>query len=189
MRGPWAHPSGAAGNLVTTISLRTSLEETQWAITSRDGGTWIPEARVWNMNEGSYDQREAIFAPAPATLTFRATLPTRARLRVSPALVGACFDRGGRFAITIVDAAGAAHAVSETRLAADDAHLWHDVDVDLSAWEGAVGRPRVAHGRPIRPAPAPGPLALWGDPILSSSDGTDAPALRRALDRGRRPSP
>ncbi len=173
MRGPWAHPSGVAGPLVTTIALRTSLEETQWAVTSRDGGTWTPEARVWNMNEGSYDQREAIFAPAPATLTFRMTLPTRARLRASPALA-APSSAAAVFAITIVDAAGAAHAVSETRLAADDAHLWHEVDVDLSAWEGQ-SVDVVLRTSADPPATGPGPLALWGDPVLLSGGPTHLP--------------
>ncbi len=173
MRSPWAHPSGVGGSLVTTIALRTSLEETQWAITQQDGGTWTPEARVWNMNEGSYDQREAIFAPAPATLTFRTTLPTRAHLRVSPALA-APGSAAVRFEIAIIDAAGAAHPMSETRLAADDAHLWHDVDVDLSAWEGASVE-LVLRTVADPPATGAGPLALWGDPIVVSDGPTHLP--------------
>ncbi len=173
MRGPWAHPSGIAGPLVTTLALRTSVEETQWAVTQRDGGTWAPEARVWNMNEGSYEQREAIFAPTPATLTFRMTLPSRARLRVAPALAEPA-AAATRFEIAVVDAGGAAHAVSETRLAADDAHHWHDVDVDLSAWGGQpieLVLRTVADG----PTTGPGALALWGDPVVVSTGPTRLP--------------
>jgi arylsulfatase A-like enzyme len=173
IRGPWAHPSGVAGSLVTTLALRTSLEETQWAVTKQDGSTWTPEARVWNMNEGSYDQREAIFAPAPATLTFRMTLPSRARLRVAPALA-APTAAATRFEITVVDAAGAAHAVSETRLAPDDAHQWHDVDVDLSAWEGQAIE-LVLRTVADSPTTGPGALALWGDPVVVSAGPTRLP--------------
>jgi arylsulfatase A-like enzyme len=167
MRSPWSPPAGIGGSLVTTIALRTSDEETQWAVTNRDGGTWVPEARVWNMNEGSYDQREAIFAPAPATLSFRMTLPPRARLRVAPALAAPALSVT-RFEVTVVDAAGTAHAVSETRVAADDAHGWHDLDVDLSPWSGEAIE-LVLRTTADAPASGAGPLALWGDPVIVSA--------------------
>jgi hypothetical protein len=86
LRGPWAHAAGVAGQLVTTIALRTSPQvETQWEGSSQSG-PWVPDVRVWNMNEGSFDQREAIYAPTPATLRFRLTVPPGARLRFSPAV-------------------------------------------------------------------------------------------------------
>jgi arylsulfatase A-like enzyme len=173
MRSPWSRLPATAGGLATTIALRTSGEETQWSITSQDGGTWAPEARVWNMNEGSYDQREAIFAPAPATLSFRMTLPPRARLRVAPA-VAAPATTATRFEVRVVDASGAAHTVSETSVPANDAHLWHDLDVDLSAWGG---EPIDLVLRTLADPPASGPaaLALWGDPVVVSGGPTRLP--------------
>jgi arylsulfatase A-like enzyme len=173
MRGPWSRPSGIGASLVTTIALRTSEEETQWAVTGRDGGTWAPEARVWNMNEGSYDQREAIFAPAPATLSFRMTLPPRARLRAAAALAAPATSPA-HFEITVVDAAGAVHTVSETDVAADDAHLWHEVDVDLSAW-GAQPIELVLRTVSDPSATGGAPLALWGDPVILAAGPTHLP--------------
>jgi arylsulfatase A-like enzyme len=173
MRGPWSRPSGIGASLVTTIALRTSVEETQWAVTQQDGGTWTPEARVWNMNEGSYEQREAIFAPAPATLSFRLNLPPRARLRVSPALAAPA-SSPTRFEISLVDASGTAHTVSETDVAADDAHLWHDVDVDLSAW-GTQSIELDLHTVSDPPATGTPPLALWGDPVILADGPTRLP--------------
>jgi arylsulfatase A-like enzyme len=173
MRGPWARPAGIGASLVTTAALRTSEEETQWAVTGRDGGTWTPEAKVWNMNEGSYDQREAIFAPAPATLSFRMTLPPRARLRVSAALAAPATSPT-HFEITVVDAAGVAHVVSETDVAAEDTHLWHDVDVDLSGW-GAEPIELLLRTLSDAPASSAGPLALWGDPVILAAGPTNLP--------------
>jgi arylsulfatase A-like enzyme len=173
MRSPWSRPAGIGGSLVTTIALRTSGEETQWAITSRDGGTWAPEARVWNMNEGSYDQRDAIFAPAPATLSFHLTLPPRARLRMATALAAPA-SSATRFEVTVVDAAGAVHPVSDTHVAADDANGWHDIDADLSAWSGEPVD-LVLRTTADAPTSSAGPLTLWGDPAIVSAGPTHLP--------------
>jgi arylsulfatase A-like enzyme len=136
MRVPWVHLPGVSGQLGVTMSMRTSRDfETQWAVPVTGGDTWIPEARVWNMNEGSFDQRESILAPAPASLTFHVAVPPRARLRVSPALL-APMPSTTVFEVTVVDAAGAEHNVSQTRLTGFDARRWVDVDVDLGAWGG-----------------------------------------------------
>ncbi len=172
MRGPWAPLSGVAAQLATTLSLRTSGEETQWTVTTQDG-TWTPEARVWNMNEGSYDQREALFAPAPATLTFHLTVPPRASLRVSPA-VAAPFGAPTQFDVVVIGAGGEAHGVFETRLAGAEARLWHDVDVDLAPWAGQT-IDLVLRTSTDDAMPSPPPLALWGDPIVVAKEPTRLP--------------
>ena len=136
MRVPWTHLLGVSGQLALTLAMRTSRDfETQWAVPVPGGDTWIPEARIWNMNEGSFDQREAIFAPAPATLAFRLDLPPHARLRLSPAVL-APMPSTTVFEVTLVDAAGAEHALSQTRLTGYQARRWTDVDTDLGAWGG-----------------------------------------------------
>jgi arylsulfatase A-like enzyme len=172
MRGPWSRFRGVAGQLVTTLSLRTSAEETQWTVTT-DEGTWTPEARVWNMNEGSYDQREAIFAPAPATLTFRVAVPPRAHLRFSPA-VAAPFAGPTQFDVVVIDAGGEAHAAFETRLSGADARRWHDEDLDMSPWSGQQ-IDLILRTSTDDAMPAPPPLALWGDPILVAKEPTRLP--------------
>ena len=170
---PWAGLQGGAGQLVTTIAFRASSEETQWSVTTRDGGAWVPDARVWNMNEGSFDQREAIFAPAPATLAFRMTLPPRARLRVAPALAAPAMGPT-RFEVLVVDAAGASHPVSDTALPPGEAHAWHDLDVDLGAWSGEPVEIELrTSSDPASEARSPA-LALWGDPLVV---GQGAPRL------------
>ncbi|MDP9151747.1 MAG: sulfatase, partial [Myxococcota bacterium] len=194
LRGPWEHPTGAGRALLTTLALRTDAQqETPWTVTTQGGQTWSPDARVWNMNEGSFDQRQAIEAPPPATLVFRVKLPPLARFLFSaavatPSAVATLFD------VALVDVANVEHALSQTRLAARDARRWVDEDVDLGAWSGqtvelrlrtSVVRASAAPTRPAAPssdvegndvprdaglANAPGAspmsLALWGDPVV-----------------------
>ncbi|MGH7270980.1 MAG: sulfatase family protein [Polyangiaceae bacterium] len=197
LRGPWARPAGVAGELVTTISLRTSDKEVQWAVPTHSGREWVPQARVWNMNEGSYDQRESIFAPTPATLTFHLVLPERARLRIATALV-APFSTTTTFEVTIVDAGGQAHTVSETHVDGGNspgARGWHDLDIDLSPWGGQHVDLRLAtrtdHPGAISThtdtvgvdggtddqttAASAASLALWGDPLIVAPEPTRLP--------------
>src|SRR5439155_91559 len=63
MQTPWTPLAGEAAQLAYSIALRTSASEQAYVV-STPTGAWQPEARVWNMSEGSFDQREAIFAPA-----------------------------------------------------------------------------------------------------------------------------
>ena len=88
MRAPWTQLDGTAATLAQTLSIRTNHEaETQLSVAVPGGDSWVPQARVWNMNEGSFDQRECIFAPTPATIAFRIDVPPAARLRLSPAVL------------------------------------------------------------------------------------------------------
>ncbi len=197
MRIPWTHLAGLPAQLAMTLSVRTSREqETQWAVQMSGSDTWIPEARVWNMNEGSFDQREAIFAPAPATLSFQLDLPPHARLRASPAILAA-MPSTTVFDVVLVDAMGAEHAVSQTRIAGGDAKRWVDVDVDLAPWGGQKVTLRLqtssdkpaAYEKPWIPphsddpdaGPAEAPLipamalALWGDPVIVAKEPTRVP--------------
>ena len=186
LRGPWVHPAGVAGELVTTIALRTSAQaETQWAVPTQEGQSWVPDVRVWNMNEGSFDQREAIFAPTPSMLIFRVAVPVGGRLRFSPA-VATYTSATTFFDVTVVDAAGEAHLVSETPVASGDTRHWLDVDADLSPWIGqrvelrlqarSLGALETTAGAPLdHLAPQPVALALWGDPVLVGRERARAP--------------
>jgi arylsulfatase A-like enzyme len=198
MNAPWTHLSGVAAQIALTLSLRTSRDfETQWTVPVTGGDAWIPQARVWNMNEGSFDQREAIFAPTPATLAFRMDLPPSARLRVSPAVVSPAAATTV-FDVTLVDASGAEHPVSQTRLASAEARRWVDLDLDLAAWGGqkvelrlqtssdkpAAGEKRAAPppaedpdgGAPSDvPMLTPMGLAVWGDPVVVAREPTRVP--------------
>jgi arylsulfatase A-like enzyme len=204
LRGPWAHPEGPAGQLVTTIALGTNaqIETTQWAVATQSGQTWVPDVRVWNMNEGSFDQREAIYAPTPATLRFRIVVPPNARLRFSPA-VAIPLQATTLFGASVVDGTGAEHYVSQTRIPPSDDRRWLDADVDLGPWAGQRVELRLRtwtenpteNEKPWAPpadgagatqasdleaaerpaSPPPMALALWGNPVVVSKGRTRLP--------------
>ncbi|HEY1693116.1 MAG TPA: sulfatase [Polyangiaceae bacterium] len=201
MRVPWLRLPASAAPMAVTISMRTSRDfETQWAVSVPGGDTWVPQARVWNMNEGSFDQREAILAPAPATVTYSLEVPPHARLRASPAVLAGT-AAPTLFTVTLVDAAGADHVLSQTRVPGAEAKRWLDVDDDLGPWAGqtvalrlqtsvdklAPGEKRwappgadeadggTATGADAPPPLPPVPLALWGDPLVVAREPTRVP--------------
>ena len=135
LSGPWVHPTGEAAALPMAVALRTSSMELQYSVPTGGGSAWTPDARVWNMNEGSYDQRESIFAPTPATLSFHLTVPQDARLDFSPATLS---DVQGTtvFTVTVVDDAGAESDVATFRIQPGDAHKWFDATADLAKFGG-----------------------------------------------------
>jgi arylsulfatase A-like enzyme len=207
LRGPWLHPAGVAGELVTTIALPARKQvETQWGVSARpdeadagagDSGAkkaWIPDVRVWNMNEGSFDQREAIYAPTPATLIFQVMVPHGARLRFSLA-VATALPATTWFDVTLIDAAGGEHEVSEARVAPDEDRRWMDIDADLGPWGGQKAElrlrtwatperhwtpppnaePTASDGGVERMVVPPMALALWGDPVIVAKGPTRVP--------------
>src|SRR5262245_16614480 len=55
MSVPWTPLTGDDAKHAISIAIRTSAKETQWSMPKDNGGQWEPDARVWNMNEGSWD--------------------------------------------------------------------------------------------------------------------------------------
>ena len=201
MIGPWVHPTGEAGQMVMSVALRTSLMELQWAIPLSGGRAWVPDARVWNMNEGSFDQRDGIFAPSPSTIAFRVTVPNAAKLDFSPAILQAV-NGTAVFAVTAVGADGKEVDVVTSRIQQGDAKKWLDVSADLSKFAGqsielrlktsidkplATERkflpkpdPPIAEDQGDAPKPVEAPLpsmalAIWGNPIIYAKAPTAAP--------------
>ncbi len=200
MRAPWTRLEGQASAMALTLAIRTSREaEKQLSVAVPGSDSWVPQARVWNMNEGSFDQREALFAPTPATLAFRLDVPPAARLRLSPAvLTGVPFTTV--FEVSVLDASGTEQPVSTTRIAGTDARTWVDVDADLARWGGqrvelrlktSADKPgpdettwapaKVADdalddaGAPERMPAPPMSLALWGDPVVVAREPAKTP--------------
>ena len=202
-------PPGTAGELATTVSLRTSDAETQWTVPTRAGAAWTPQARVWNMNEGSFDQREAIFAPDAGDARASAWRSPRARASgSSPARADAAAGhdrvrrerrrrRGGR-------APGLRRRASPGRRRAHVARrrrgsrAWGGQRVELrlqtstdkpaptrSVRPRAGGRRDATRARRNECRAPPMSLALWGDPVLVAREPTRR-AVQRALDRRRR---
>ena len=134
---PGASPAGgAAGRSVTTIALRTSAIETQWSMPNGTGGkAWTPDAKIWNMNEGSYEERDALVAAAPASFAFKVAVPRGALLTFAEGTVNATFG-STVFTITAVDAKGAAHEVHRHRLGPAGARRWTEASCSLDAFAG-----------------------------------------------------
>ncbi len=170
---PWvALPPDAVAH-VTSIALRTSATETQWAMPTSKGTTWAPDARVWNMNEGSYDQREALVAPAPATISYKLAIPPQAKLTFAPGVVSA--HGATVFSVVVTDAGGSPHVVFTKRVTADEAQQWFDGSADLGPFAGQTVD--VAFKTESDDVTASGPVALgvWGNPTLLAKGATAAP--------------
>ncbi len=197
------HDMSAEGRkLTTSIALRTSETEVQWSVPMGSGERWTPDARVWNMSEGSFDQREAIFAPTPASIAFRITPPPKAKFVFSP---GTANQTGEAtiFTVSITDARGTKTTPWEKRFLPEQTGNWvDDESVDLSAFAGQSielelstradprkseeaakpkwHAPRETHGDggPPPTAEAKGStgltLALWGSPEIRAREPAKA---------------
>ena len=203
IRGPWTHPSGAAASVPMAATLVVSKTEIQYSVSLGDGTTWAPHANVWNMNEGSFDMRESIFAPSPATLRFRLKVPENARLELSPAILQN-IPLTAVFTIALTDEKGQEHELKVLRVQPGDAKRWFEESVDLSKFAGqavelrlqtATDKP-LAEERHWTPPPPPPPrdddappaprpvwippatnmaLALWGNPRIVAKEPTRVP--------------
>ena len=104
------------------------------------GRRWTPDARVWNMSEGSFDQREAIFAPTPSAFTFHVAVPPKARLVFSPGTANPTGD-ATIFSVSVKDARGQKSTPYEKRFLPEQSSNWvDDESVDLAAWAGQTRR-------------------------------------------------
>ncbi len=196
-----------AARWVTSIALRTSSSETQWAMPASAGKQWAPDARIWNMNEGSFDQREALVAPTPSSFSFKVTVPQGGRLAFAEGTVNATRDTTV-FVVTVVDAKGEAHELLRDRLPPSRARLWTEKSVDLAAFAGQAvelrlvteavpptpeeskvparpvafvpAAPRKVKTKPVDPE-APAPVATVGDAGVPPADLLAQPSPPVAL--------
>lgn len=134
---PFFPASGDASKFVASVALRTSASETQWAMPmGKDGKEkWAPDARIWNMNEGSFDQRESLIAPAPGTITYRVNVPSGARLTFAQGTINAT-DDATVFIVSVLDAKGVLSEVYRHALPPSGARRWTEASCDLSAFAG-----------------------------------------------------
>jgi arylsulfatase A-like enzyme len=163
MPSPWTGLEGDRKTLVYDVALVTSGAEKQLSVPLGSGRVWLPDARKWNMSEGSFDEREAIFAPAPSTFRFTVTVPRSAKLSFAPALAS---GQGVDLAVRAVDASGVSHELYARHVGAGEAKRWLDEAVDLGAFGGqridlvfATSVTEASEGQRA-------PVALWGHPTL-----------------------
>lgn len=177
MQAPWTGLSGTVARATMSYALLTSDEEKEFTVPLANGEVWKPDARQWNMAEGSFDQRDAIFAPTPAKVAYRLTIPLRAALDLSIASDNAPGEV--TFAVRVVDARGEQREVWSRGVGRKETKRWIDARVDLSAYGGqSVELQLVTEVRPSAAHPEvpgyPG-LALWGNPVLLARQPTRVP--------------
>jgi arylsulfatase A-like enzyme len=136
VKPPFAPVTGEAAKFVSTIALRTSAVEAQWAMqVGKEPKAWAPEARVWNMNEGSFDQRESLVSTTPGSVTYRISVPRGARFTFAEGTVNQA-DEPTAFVVTVTDQKGATERVHRHVLSPNASRRWTEESVDLSAFAG-----------------------------------------------------
>src|SRR6202044_1555909 len=100
----------------------TSDKEDEAIIPIGSGEVWKPEAKKWNMSEGSFDERDAIFAPTPARITYELSVPPDARLSFAMAIEAAA--AGTTFAVTVKDARGATRELYARKVTPKESKRW-----------------------------------------------------------------
>lgn len=144
LRPPFVKVPRDLARYVSSISLRTSEKEEQHTVSTQGSGSgsangsWKPDVRLWNMNEGSFDQRESIVLTAPGTVSFPLELPEGARITFGAGSVNAS-KKTLLFQVSFVPSSGAPVAPCETRVPPARARLWTDVTCDFAAAAGRSG--------------------------------------------------
>lgn len=157
MMAPWRDTARQPhGKLVQLVALRTSATEVAHTVQTKSGAVATFDVRKWNMSEGAFAQREAIFAPTPSTLQFRLRVPLGAAIEIAPAVL----TGPGRADVTFtLRATPVSEATVEIgRMVVHERERWTERRFDLAALAGKeVDLELLADS----PEPA---LAFWGTP-------------------------
>jgi arylsulfatase A-like enzyme len=179
-RPPHLKLAGDAARFVANVALRTSASETQWAMAlEKKGEAWAPDARLWSVNEGSFDQREAFLAPGPGAIALRVTVPRGARFTFAEGTLNTP-NVATVFVVRVVDARGRTHEPYRHVLEPAFARRWTDASCDLSAFAGQTVELslHVETTRANETAPRP------ADPAASASTSSGPGNARVVLDGG-----
>ncbi len=188
LRPPFVSLPPDAGRLVSSFSLRTSeLEEQHSVATHASGGSagaWKPDVRLWNMNEGSFDQRESLVLPVPSELSYAVDVPEGARV-----VFGAGTANFARTTTVFrVRFAGQGQPPVEAcaiRVPPAKSRRWSEASCDLSALAGRRGEVRLSVSAeapaedelaPRKPAPRAGDGGVHEDSLMDNP-GLPAVAL------------
>ncbi len=132
----YSEMSPDASRFVANVALRRSAREAQWAVPlGREGTPWVPDVRVWNMNEGSFDQREAFLSPGPGSIAMRVTVPRGGSFEFSEGTLNATAE-ATVFMVRVVDSRGRVHDVYRHVLEPDEARTWKEASVSLVEFAG-----------------------------------------------------
>jgi arylsulfatase A-like enzyme len=175
MRLPWTHLAGtAAARATLSFAILTSRSEEEAIVAVGSGEVWKPDARKWNMSEGSFDERDAIFAPTPSRIAYDLTVPPEARLSFSMAVEAAAAPIA--FTVVVKDARGSSRELLSRKIALTESKGWTDATVDLAEFAGqAVELSLTTSMDPPEGRSDAVGLALWGDPLLLAKTVTRLP--------------
>jgi arylsulfatase A-like enzyme len=174
MRLPWTDLTGNAARATLSFAVLTSQSEDEAVIPIGSGEVWKPDAKKWNMSEGSFDERDAIFAPTPSRISYDLTVPPDARLTFAMALEIAAAPV--TFAVTVKDARGVVRERFSKKVPSPASKKWIDASVDLSDLAGqAVELSLTTTMDPPPGRPDAIGLALWGDPLVVAKTQTRLP--------------
>lgn len=172
MRSPWAGPGGELGRAVQQVSLvrGRGLKGKQEI---GGGAVWIPDPKVWNMDDGSFDQREAILAPPPATLRFKAlAIPPGAVLETAPAIAGPGLG-GVEFEVALREPGGERVVLGVRSVEGGRTASFEDWQLSLEKWGGKSVELELTTRAKLRNVPAV--AAYWGTPTVFAPSASELP--------------
>jgi arylsulfatase A-like enzyme len=174
MRSPYVGPGGNLGRAVHEVALVRSQGEGKAVGT---GKGWNPNPRIWNMAEGSFDQREAILAPPPCTIRYQVQIPAHAWFETAPAVLA---TGGG----PVVFELAVRRAQAERRVLLSTVvkpgggtdpkapRSWSDIRVDLGEFSGEKVELELATSLA---EPGTTAAAFWGTPVVLAPGASSLP--------------
>jgi len=177
MQAPWAvRPKQTdRARLLQLVALRTSEKETKYTVQLKDGNTATFDVRRWNLDEGSYEQRESIVAPTPSTLRFRLRVPSGGALEVAPAVLGVADAAppgpAGEVTFTVIATPLGASAIEVGRvvISEKERNRWMQQRFDLAQFAGKEIdlELRAVHAQKAGVSfPTTTTVAMWGTPQI-----------------------
>lgn len=158
MQAPWKDT--AHSKLVQLVALRTSATEVAHTITTKAGALATFDVKKWNMSEGAFAQREAIFAPSPSTLKFRLRIPMQAALELAPAVLLGPSKTGALVTFVARATPVGGQTVEVARMVIQERDRWNEQRFDLAALAG-----KEVDLELLVDAPEP-VLSFWGTPRI-----------------------
>lgn len=162
LHSPFVGPQGSRGRHIQQIGIASNRLPISKEPEPNDGH-WRADPKLWGLDEGTYDQREAIVAPAPTRIVWHLRLQERSRFETSIAAFAGAGET--QFEIAIV-ADSTRNVLVQKRVS--QSRAWDDLKIDLSPFRGEVALELTTSGRDAS-------LAAWGSPVIVSPGATKLP--------------
>lgn len=168
MRSPYFGPGGDLAAAVQQVALVREGSKRQGT-----PGGWALDPKVWNMSEGSYDQRESILAPPPGTIRFPGlAVVAGATLETAPAIAGPGMG-GVEFEVAVRGPDGARVVLGTRFVEGGYTGSFADWELSLERWAGQTIELELTTRAKVRGVAAP--AAYWGTPRVLSPGASALP--------------